>query len=158
MAIVLIVLVALLALGGFFVWRAVSGFVGAVGGVTNGAGAACSAVSTADVNAALGGVWTVFQLGGLSSVAGPVLDSRVLPDAPTPTIFLTCSALRRRRRPHQQRTPTPTIFLASCSAPRRQRPRRRPPCLADLDAGLRPPRQVPQYLLPLALNLSYLWP
>ena len=82
-AIVLIVLVALLALGGFFVWRAVSGFVGAVGGVTNGAGATCSAVSTADVNAALGGEWTVFQLGGLSSIAGPALDSRVLPDAPT---------------------------------------------------------------------------
>lgn len=82
-AIVIIVLVALLALGGFFVWRAVSGIVGSVGGLADGASAECSAVSTADVNATLGGEWTVFQLGGLSSIAGPALDSRVLPDAPT---------------------------------------------------------------------------
>jgi hypothetical protein len=40
-------------------------------------------VSTQDVDAVLGGDWTVFQLGGLSSIAGPVLDSRVLSDAPT---------------------------------------------------------------------------
>ena len=70
-AIVLVVLVALLALGGFFVYRAVSGFVGSVGGLTEGAGAECSAVSTADVNAALGGEWTVFQLGGLSRSRAP---------------------------------------------------------------------------------------
>ena len=82
-AIVLVVLLALLALGGFFVYRAVSGFFGTVGGLTEGAGAECSAVSTADVNAALGGEWTVFQLGGLSQIAGPALDSRVLADAPT---------------------------------------------------------------------------
>ncbi len=82
-AIVIIVLVALLALGGFFVYRAVSGIVGSVGGLADGASAECSAVSTADVNATLGGEWTVFQLGGLSSIAGPALDSRVLPDAPT---------------------------------------------------------------------------
>src|SRR5690349_4007586 len=68
-AIVIIVLVALLALGGFFVWRAVSGIVGSVGGLADGASAECSAVSTADVNATLGGEWTVFQLGGLSSIA-----------------------------------------------------------------------------------------
>lgn len=82
-AIVAIVMVALLAVGGFFVYRAVSGVVNSVGGLADGAGASCSAVSTQDVDAVLGGDWTVFQLGGLSSVAGPVLDSRVLPDAPT---------------------------------------------------------------------------
>jgi hypothetical protein len=82
-AIIAIVLVALLALGGFFVWRAVSGVVNSVGGLADGAGATCSAVSTQDVDAVLGGDWTVFQLGGLSSIAGPALDSRVLSDAPT---------------------------------------------------------------------------
>ncbi len=82
-AIIAIVLVALLAVGGFFVYRAVSGVVNSVGGLANGASAECSAVSTQDVGAVLGGDWTVFQLGGLSSIAGPVLDSRVLPDAPT---------------------------------------------------------------------------
>jgi hypothetical protein len=82
-AIIAVVLVALLALGGFFVWRAVSGVVNSVGGLANGAGANCSAVSTQDVDAVLGGDWTVFQLGGLSSIAGPALDSRVLSDAPT---------------------------------------------------------------------------
>jgi hypothetical protein len=82
-AIVAIVLVALLAVGGFFVYRAVSGVVNSVGGLADGAGASCSAVSTQDVDAVLGGDWTVFQLGGFSSIAGPVLDSRVLPDAPT---------------------------------------------------------------------------
>ena len=40
-------------------------------------------MSTSDVNAALGGQWTVFQLGGLSQIAGPALDSRVLADGPT---------------------------------------------------------------------------
>lgn len=80
-AIVAVVLVALLALGGFLVWRAVSRVVDSVGGLADGAGADCSAVSTPDVGAALGGDWTVFQLGGLSSIAGPVLDTRVLPDA-----------------------------------------------------------------------------
>jgi hypothetical protein len=82
-AIIAVVLVALLALGGFFVWRAVSGVVNSVGGLANGAGADCSAVSTQDVDAVLGGDWTVFSLGGLSSIAGPTMDSRVLPDAPT---------------------------------------------------------------------------
>jgi hypothetical protein len=90
-AIVLIVLVALLALGGFFVYRAVSGVVNSVGGLTEGAGTECSAVSTADVNAALGGDWSVVQLGGLSAIAGPVMDSRVLPDAP-----LTCWASQEK--------------------------------------------------------------
>ena len=82
-AIVAVVLVALLALGGFVVWRVVSGIAGSVGGLAAGAGTECSVVSTADVNAALGGEWTVFQLGALGSVAGPAMDSRVLADAPT---------------------------------------------------------------------------
>jgi hypothetical protein len=82
-AIVVIVLVGLLALGGFFVWRAVTGIANSVGGLADGAGATCPSVSTQDVNAVLGGDWTVFSLGGLGSIAGPALDSRVLPDAPT---------------------------------------------------------------------------
>lgn len=83
-AIVLGVFVVLVALGGFAVYQLVSGVAGRVGGLTEGLGTGCDAVATADVDAALGGTYDVIQLGGgFGGLAAPVLDSRVLADAPT---------------------------------------------------------------------------
>jgi hypothetical protein len=82
-AIVVGVLVALLLMGGFAVYQLAAGVADGIGGATAGMDTVCAAVPTEDVNAALGGTYDVVQLGGLSGVAGPVLDSRVLPDAPS---------------------------------------------------------------------------
>lgn len=82
-AIVAVVLVVLLAGAGFAVYKFVSGVSHSVGGLTAGAGSTCSSISTDDVNGVLGGQWDVVQLGGLGDIAGGVLDSRVLPDAPS---------------------------------------------------------------------------
>lgn len=75
------VVVALLVLGGIALNRLVAGIGESVGGLT--ASTDCDAVSTEAVNGALGGSYDVVQLGGLAGTAGPVLDSRVLADAPT---------------------------------------------------------------------------
>jgi hypothetical protein len=82
-AIVLGVVVVLIGLGGFAVYRLASGVADRVGGLTDGIGTGCDAVAGADVDAALGGTYDVIQLGGLGAIAAPVLDSRVLADAPT---------------------------------------------------------------------------
>jgi hypothetical protein len=47
------------------------------------AGGDCSLVSTSDVNTVLDGSFDVFELGGLTEIASPVLDARVLSDATT---------------------------------------------------------------------------
>ncbi len=67
---------------------AVSALIGSVankvGDIAGGTGVGCDAVSTDDVDAALGGTYDVIQLGGgIGAMAAPVLDSRVLADAPT---------------------------------------------------------------------------
>lgn len=80
-AIVVGVLVALLALGGFAVFQLVSGVAERVGGATEGLATSCDAVPTDAVNTALGGSYEVIQLGGVGALAAPILDSRVLPDA-----------------------------------------------------------------------------
>lgn len=82
-AIVVGVVVALVLLGGFAAFRLAASVAEGVGGATAGVDTACAAVPTADVNAALGGTYDVVQLGRLSGVAAPVLDARVLPDAPS---------------------------------------------------------------------------
>ena len=82
-AIVLAVVVVLVALAGFAVFRFVSGVGERVGDLAGDAGLGCDAVSTEAVDAALGGRYEVIQLGGLGRIAAPVLDSRVLADAPT---------------------------------------------------------------------------
>lgn len=82
-AIVVGVLVVLLVLGGLAVRNFVVGVSDRIGGVTEGLGTGCDAVADADVNAALGGTYDVIQLGGIGAFAAPVLDSRVLADAPT---------------------------------------------------------------------------
>lgn len=82
-AIVVGVFVVLIVLAGVVVWQFVSGVANQVGGLTEGVATGCDAVSTADVDAALGGSYEVIQLGGLSDLAGPILDGRVLADAPT---------------------------------------------------------------------------
>jgi hypothetical protein len=76
-----VVVVALLVLGGIALNRFVTGIGESVGGPAGGTG--CDAVSTDAVNSALGGTYEVIQLGGLTDLAGPVLDSRVLADAAT---------------------------------------------------------------------------
>ncbi|WP_041759826.1 hypothetical protein [Pseudonocardia benzenivorans] len=78
----LVVLVALLGVGGYFAYRAVSGVVGGVSGLAAGGGG-CPAVATSDVDGVLGGSFDVISMGGVASIAAPVLDSRVLADAPT---------------------------------------------------------------------------
>lgn len=75
------VVVVLLVLGGIALNRLVTGIGESVGGLA--ASTDCDAVSTEAVNGALGGSYDVVQLGGLAGAAGPVLDSRVLADAPT---------------------------------------------------------------------------
>jgi hypothetical protein len=82
-AIVVGLVVALLLIGGFAAYRVASSVADGLGGSTAGMDTECAAVPTADVNAALGGTYDVIQLGGLSGVAAPVLDSRVLADAPS---------------------------------------------------------------------------
>jgi hypothetical protein len=85
-AIVVGVVVVLVVLGGIAVGRMVGGVADSVagaGGLAEGASTECAAVPTADVDAALGGTYDVIQLGGIGDFAGPVLDSRVLADAPT---------------------------------------------------------------------------
>ncbi|GAY11671.1 hypothetical protein TOK_0054 [Pseudonocardia sp. N23] len=77
-AIVVVVLVVLIGAGGYFAYRAVTGLAA---GVTGGAGGECPAVSTADVNSVLGGQFDVVAMGGIGSIAAPMLDGRVLPDA-----------------------------------------------------------------------------
>lgn len=78
--------VAVVVLAGLALSWAVSGIAGSIGVP---AGNECAAVSTADVDAELGGRYDVIQLGGaLGGLTTPVLDSRVLPDAE-----LTCWAV-----------------------------------------------------------------
>lgn len=84
LAIVAVVLVLLLGLGGFAMWKLASRITGSAGALAGGSGPGCSAVSDADVDAVLGGRWDVVQLGGaIGGLAAPVLDARVLPDAQT---------------------------------------------------------------------------
>jgi len=75
------VVVALAVLGGIALNRLVTGIGESVGGLA--ASTDCDAVSTDAVDGALGGRYDVVQLGGPAGAAGPVLDSRVLADAPT---------------------------------------------------------------------------
>lgn len=83
LAICAIVLVVLIAGGVFAVSRVVGTVADKVGGLAGGTSATCAAVSTDDVNAALGGTYDVVQLGGaIGGLTAPVLDSRVLGDAP----------------------------------------------------------------------------
>ena len=77
------VLVVLIVVGAFALSRLVGTVANKVGGLAGGTHTTCDAVSTDDVNAALGGTYDVIQLGGIVGMAGPVLDSRVLADAPT---------------------------------------------------------------------------
>lgn len=79
-AIVVVVLVVLIGAGGFFAYRAVTSVAA---GVTGGAGGDCPAVSKDDVDSVLGGNFDVISMGGVGSIAAPILDSRVLPDAET---------------------------------------------------------------------------
>lgn len=76
-----IVVVVLVVLGAVAVNRLVTGIGESVGGLAGGTG--CDAVSTEAVDGALGGSYDVVQLGALGAVAAPVLDSRVLADAPS---------------------------------------------------------------------------
>lgn len=79
--IVLVVFAVLVIGGGFALYRIVSGVSDKIVGDS---GAGCSAVSAADVDAALGGSYDLVQLGGaIAGLAGPVLDDRVLPGATT---------------------------------------------------------------------------
>lgn len=83
LAISAIVLVVLIGAGVFAVSRLVGTVADKVGGLAGGTSATCAAVSTGDVNAALGGTYDVVQLGGaIGGLTAPVLDSRVLADAP----------------------------------------------------------------------------
>ncbi|MBN9097596.1 MAG: hypothetical protein J0I49_05720 [Pseudonocardia sp.] len=83
LAITAIVLVVLVGGGVFAVSRVVGTVADKVGGLAGGTSATCDAVSTDDVNAALGGTYDVVQLGGaIGGLTAPVLDSRVLADAP----------------------------------------------------------------------------
>lgn len=79
--VVAVVVVALVVLGGIALNRLVTGIGESVGGLAGGTG--CDAVSTDAVDSALGGSYEVIQLGGLTGIAAPVLDSRVLADVPT---------------------------------------------------------------------------
>ncbi|MGD9987962.1 hypothetical protein [Pseudonocardia sp.] len=79
-AIVVVALVVLIGVGGFFAYRAVTSVAA---GVTGGAGGECPVVSTEDVDSVLGGTFDVIAMGGIGSIAAPILDSRVLPDAQT---------------------------------------------------------------------------
>lgn len=76
-----VVVVVLVVLGGIALGRLVTGIGDGIGGLAGGTG--CDAVPTEAVDGALGGSYEVIQLGGLTGIAGPVLDSRVLADAPT---------------------------------------------------------------------------
>lgn len=80
-AVVAAVVVALVVLGGIALNRWITGIGESIGGLAGSTG--CDAVSTDAVNGALGGSYEVIQLGGLTGIAAPVLDSRVLADAPT---------------------------------------------------------------------------
>ena len=83
LAITAIVLVVLIGGGVYAVSRVVGTVADKVGGLAGGTSATCDAVSTDDVNAALGGTYDVVQLGGaIGGLTAPVLDSRVLADAP----------------------------------------------------------------------------
>lgn len=83
LAISAIVLVVLIGLGVFAVSRLVGTVADKVGGLAGGTSSTCDAVSTDDVNTALGGTYDVVQLGGaIGGLTAPVLDSRVLGDAP----------------------------------------------------------------------------
>lgn len=75
------VVVALVVLGGIALNRWVTGIGESIGGLAGGTG--CDAVATDAVDGALGGSYEVIQLGGLTGIAAPVLDSRVLADAST---------------------------------------------------------------------------
>lgn len=79
--VVAVVVVALVVLGGTALNRLVTGIGEGLGGPAGGTG--CDAVSTDAVNGALGGSYEVIQLGGLTGIAAPVLDSRVLAEAST---------------------------------------------------------------------------
>lgn len=72
------VVVVVVVLGAFALHRLVTGIGESVGGLAGGTG--CDAVSTEAVDGALGGTYEVVQLGGLTDLASPVLDSRVLAD------------------------------------------------------------------------------
>lgn len=72
------VVVVLVVLGAIALNRLVTGIGESVGGLAGGTG--CDAVSTEAVDGALGGTYEVVQLGGLTEIASPVLDSRVLAD------------------------------------------------------------------------------
>lgn len=80
-AVVAAVVVALVVLGGIALNRWITGIGESIGGLAGSTG--CDAVSTDAVNGALGGSYEVIQLGGLTGIAAPVLDSRVLADAAT---------------------------------------------------------------------------
>lgn len=82
-AIVLGVVLVLVVLAGIGIYFFVSSVTNSVAGLTGGAGTTCDGVSTADVDASLGGSYEVVQLGGLGDLAGAALDSRVLADAPS---------------------------------------------------------------------------
>lgn len=77
------VLVVLLVGAGIAIFQAVSGITNRVSDLAEGVGTTCDAVPTADVDTALGGTYEVIQLGGFGGLAAPILDSRVLADAPT---------------------------------------------------------------------------
>lgn len=81
LVVVAVVVVALVVLGGIALNRWITGIGEGIGGLAGSTG--CEAVSTDAVNGALGGSYEVIQLGGLTGIAAPVLDSRVLADAPT---------------------------------------------------------------------------
>ncbi|MBW0132306.1 hypothetical protein [Pseudonocardia oceani] len=72
------VVVVLVVLGAFALHRLVTGIGESVGGLAG--RTACDAVATDAVDSALGGTYEVVQLGGLTELASPVLDSRVLAD------------------------------------------------------------------------------
>lgn len=75
------VAVAVVVLTGVALYGLVSSIADSVGGI-GATGAGCTAVTTDDVNIALGGTYEVIQLdGAIGGLTAPVLDSRVLADA-----------------------------------------------------------------------------
>jgi hypothetical protein len=108
------VVVALLVLGGIALNRFVTGIGDSLGGLTGGTG--CDAVPTDAVDAALGGSYEVVQLGGLTGIAGPVLDSRVLADASTCWAVETGDGGRLARIAHHSGSDAAERFAAERTA------------------------------------------
>lgn len=75
------VVLVLVVLGAIALNRLVTGIGESVDGLAGGTD--CAAVSTEAVDTALGGTYDVVELGALGALAAPVLDSRVLADAPS---------------------------------------------------------------------------